>query len=79
MRYRKRPIEIEAMQYKGNTREILDWIGDAASWTEDLGLTIETLEGKMLVSPLDYVIEGVHGEYYPCKPEIFLATYEEVK
>ena len=46
---------------------------------EDWGcLEIDTLEGTMEVSPHDYVIRGVHGEFYPCKPDIFAATYEAV-
>ena len=41
-------------------------------------LVIETLEGKMTVSPSDWIIRGVHGELYPCKPDIFKETYEPV-
>ena len=47
---------------------------------EDWGLfTIETLEGDLTVSPRDWIIRGVQGEFYPCKPEIFAATYEPVE
>ena len=81
--YRKKPIVISATQ----------WLGTKASFDEimDMGLKnwepgpigsqeffITTLEGPMCVSKFDYVIRGVAGEFYPCKPTIFFATYEEV-
>ncbi|GAA1453393.1 hypothetical protein ACFP47_09400 [Nesterenkonia lacusekhoensis] len=81
-KYRKRPVTIEAMQYK--TPQVA---GDIADWIEENGgevsldlltdvLSIETLEGSMLARPGDYIIRGVQGEFYPCKPDIFEATYE---
>ena len=45
----------------------------------DFGLEIETLEGKMLARIGDYIIQGVQGEFYPCKPDIFESTYQEVR
>jgi len=84
-RFRKKPIEIEALQYDGqNYDEVLGWIdGGEARFTPATGdgsgaLVIATLEGEMTVSPGDFVIKGVQGEFYPCKPDIFAATYDEI-
>lgn len=83
-KYRKKPVVIEAVQYdleESNRSEIIQFIG-AEEYSEDLieeGIEIKTLEGKMKVSPGDFVIKGIKGEFYPCKPDIFEATYEEVK
>ena len=77
-RYRKKPVEIEAVQYTGdNFQDLAEFVG------KDLvvglnGMYIRTLEGDMLVSIGDYVIRGVNGEFYPCKPDIFEKTYEEI-
>ncbi|MFF0816611.1 hypothetical protein ACFYVR_15890 [Rhodococcus sp. NPDC003318] len=86
--FRKKPVEIEAMQWDGAVRPhlpIASWIrenGGVYRWSPSLGgrqyLQIETLEGVMTCSPGDWVIRGVKGEFYPCKPDIFEATYEEV-
>ncbi len=76
--YRKRPVVIEALQYDGtNYREVGEFAGHAVILHAD-HLRIGTLEGEMTVSVGDYVIKGVQGEFYPCKPDIFAATYEEV-
>lgn len=92
-RYRKKPVEIEAMRYDGTTdtaTEIIDWAlasgetityycpDDESCRRESHALNIATLEGMMTALPSDWVIRGVAGEFYPCKPEIFAATYEEV-
>lgn len=83
-KYRKRPVEIEAMHYDGTPatcRPIHDWLGIEHGGTDcdcDAGIYIDTLEGQMHVSVGDYVIRGVQGEFYPCKPDIFEATYEAV-
>ena len=82
MKYRKKPVVIEARQYTGyNYPEIQDWITGKINiwpqWIHDYGdFTISTLEGDMKVSKDDYVIKGVNGEFYPCKPDIFEKTYE---
>ncbi len=76
--YRKKPIVVEALQYTGkNHNEMLHFMcpdlpDDAVAFDE----TIKTLEGKLHVSPMDWVIRGVKGELYPCKPDIFEETYE---
>jgi len=80
-KYRKRPIVIEAMRYDppNNCREIAAWIGcdHGGDCGPDSEFTISTLEGYMAASPGDWIIKGVRGEFYPCKPEIFAATYDE--
>ena len=81
--FRKKPVEIEAMQFTGhNYDRIASWMGDAATTMTSpdgtLDLHIETLEGTLHVSPDDWVIRGVQGEFYPCKSDIFEATYERV-
>ena len=82
-RFRKKPVVIEAMLFDG-TREssdsVLAWLGDSG-WTatrDDRGISFLTWEGTMLASPDDWIIRGVQGEFYPCKPDIFAATYEAV-
>lgn len=83
-KYRKKPVVIEAMQYPGlrewaDAREILTWLDEhGVSHTHDRGLVIHTLEGDMRADPGDWIIKGVQGEFYPCKPDIFKATYERI-
>ncbi len=83
-KYRKKPVVVEAFQWQGTTDHGLpDWI-----WVQvQMGfitfdrfhLNIKTMEGTMVASPGDYIIKGIKGELYPCKPEIFEATYEKVE
>lgn len=79
-KYKKKPVVIEAIQY----------ISDEDSYNAIIRMgcphiehedhwTIVTLEGEMKVSHGDYVIKGVNGEFYPCKPDIFDKTYEKVE
>lgn len=83
-RFRKKPVEIEAMLYDGDPQQcqlIHDWMGyehNAESGGCENGIAIDTLEGQMNASVGDWIIRGVQGEFYPCKPDIFAATYEEV-
>lgn len=77
-KYRKKPVIIEAIQWTGkNLSEIDNFMGGTI---ENKGTTIviHTLEGDMEASIGDYIIKGVNGEFYPCKPDIFAKTYEEV-
>jgi hypothetical protein len=80
-RYRKRPVVIEALQYDPNrTVDAIAFCGCGkhAEWSmHNLNLVIHTLEGDMVCSPGDFIIKGVKGEFYPCKPDIFALTYEE--
>lgn len=76
MKFRKKPVVIEAVQYDGkNYSKVYDFCRLIIS---DRGVVlIPTLEGRMTVSVGDWVIKGVKGEFYPCKPDIFEATYSE--
>lgn len=81
-KFRKKPVEIEAMQYDGSYesgKAILDWADETVYRSSLLSLSIKTLEGVMIVSPDDWVIKGLQGEFYPCKPDIFEASYEKVE
>lgn len=77
--YRKKPVVIEAVQWNGdNFIEIDKFITDTHETYPSKGIVkIPTLEGVMAASVGDYIIKGVNGEFYPCKPDIFVQTYEE--
>lgn len=86
MKYRKKPVVIEAIQFQDNAEvitQLSDFIGDTiyVNYTnkDNPYLRIETLEGDMKASVGDYIIKGVNGEFYPCKPDIFEKTYEKVE
>lgn len=91
MKYRKKPVVIEAFQLKENFMKIGENCNGVPDWAinaYDDGIIyfdekdkcfIKTLEGVHHASVGDYIIRGVGGELYPCKPEIFAKTYEEVK
>jgi hypothetical protein len=90
--YRKKPVIIEAIQYNNlNREEIEKFVGKKlhqeleteTAYLADKGspkfsLIIETLEGNHKAMLNDYIIKGIKGEFYPCKPDIFEATYEKV-
>lgn len=77
-KYRKKPIEVEAVLFDGhNYGDVLNLRGSCRTMLVDGKVGIETLEGTMTANPGDYIIKGVAGELYPCKPEIFLNTYEQ--
>jgi len=83
-KYRKKPVVIEAAQFDGSERSIVEILALQSDKTkvlrEDAGdLMIPTLEGLMRASVGDYVIRGVQGELYPCKPDIFEQTYDLVE
>lgn len=87
-KYRKKPVVIEAFKWTGGHDQTEDpkWIVEAIengtvdikSTTDGLYLYIKTLEGIMEASQGDYIIKGIQGEIYPCKPDIFEQTYELV-
>jgi hypothetical protein len=87
MKYRKKPIVIEAIQFTGwNQDEVLafaipDLSKEAcrAAKTMKLPVVIETLEGNMTATPGDWIIRGIKGECYPCAPDVFALTYEPVE
>ena len=81
-KFRKKPIEIEAHQFtEANKDRVLNLI--QCSCSADMRgnvpiIRINTIEGQMIARPGDWIIKGVKGEFYPCKPDIFEATYEAV-
>jgi hypothetical protein len=76
-KYRKKPVVIEAFQLnKNNWDELQEWCDGQQHPVE--GIFINTLEGKMTANFGDWIIKGVNGEFYPCKPDIFEKTYELV-
>ena len=77
MKYRKKPVVIEALQYTGNQKEIIEFTGNEHIFTP-IGLVIHTLEGDHRAKIGDWIIKGIQGEFYPCKPDIFDQTYEAV-
>lgn len=90
-KFQKKPVVIEALQFNGfNPFEVKDFVGincevNYSSTAYDIGvcgmiaeIVIHTLEGDMKVSKGDWIIKGVKGEFYPCKPDVFEQTYEEV-
>ena len=83
MKFKKKPVVIDAAQYMGNNEyEIQDFTEGQliVGFTEgQIIVTIPTLEGNHTVSIGDWIIKGVKGEFYPCKPDIFDMTYEKVK
>jgi len=93
MKFKTNPCEIEAIQYNNlNKDEIENFVGKqlkqeletetaylAGKGTPKFSLLIETLEGVMKAMPNDFIIKGLNGEFYPCKPDIFNKKYEEVK
>lgn len=74
MKYRKKPVVIEAYQFT-STNHVAGVYCDSDSST---GFSIDTLEGKHEVSLDDWIITGIKGEKYPCKPDIFEMTYEKL-
>lgn len=79
MKFRKKPVVIEALQYgpySMPTVEMHDFLHDCDWGVSEDGIVIRTFEGEMLASVGDWIICGVKGEFYPCKPDIFEATYE---
>jgi len=81
VRFRKKPIEIEAYQFNGPT----SWVSVPYEFgksvfpdTSDGSWRICTLEGELTVSKGDWIIKGIKGEFYPCKPDIFEMTYDPV-
>ncbi|WP_328805511.1 hypothetical protein [Paenibacillus apii] len=75
-KYRKKPVEIEAIQFTGSNWGEIETFVPVGKYNEDGTFNIVTLEGEHKCSIGDFVIQGVAGEFYPCKPEIFAATYE---
>jgi len=83
MKFRKKPIVVEAEQFTMDSKDqVFNWVNcnRYADFVDGKPvLIIQTLEGDMTVSIGDWVIEGINGEFYPCKPDIFEKTYEKVE
>lgn len=84
-KYRKKPVVIEAMCFDGeNHKEVQVFFNDhqgadGLSFAMGDNVYIQTLEGTMTASKGDYIIKGINGEFYPCKPDIFAKTYDLVE
>jgi hypothetical protein len=78
-KYRKKPVVIEAVQWTGDNRDEVLRFHSGIAWSGTYGIEIRTLEGIMRADEGDYIICGVKNEVYPCKPDIFAATYEPVR
>jgi len=86
MKYKKKPVIIDAWQWNGTTladammfvkeNGLKDLTAVIGKRNEKIGFIIQTLEGDHVATKGDYIIRGVQGEYYPCKPDIFEQTYE---
>lgn len=75
--YRKKPVVIEAWRFQPHLLSSMPaWIEN--DWLADESIYIPTLEGVMRADVGDWIIKGVKGEVYPCKPDVFAATYEAV-
>ena len=80
MKYRKKPVIVEAIKYDNeNIGKVLRFCGELYYNPYDNEYYVKTLEGHMKVTDGDYIIKGVKGEFYPCKPDIFEQTYEVVE
>jgi len=88
MKFRKKPVEIEAVQFTGDNGDAVVEFTEGAGRLESAQchgdgppylVLIDTLEGRMAAGRNDWIIRGVQGEFYPCKPDIFEATYEAVE
>ena len=81
--FRKKPVVIEAMRLERPYEPVIEWCGGGTIRVHDgrrlVSLLIPTLEGAMRADLGDWIIRGVQGEFYPCKPDIFEATYEAVE
>lgn len=77
--YTKKPVTIEAIEYTGDdsVAEIIEWGGPLKIGVQGGSLAIVTLEGIMRAEVGDFIIKGVNGEFYPCKPDIFAKTYQD--
>ena len=94
MKYKKKPVVIEAIQWNGkNTKQVLEFMGQKVDLSNPIaqdrfydyelslknGWKITTLEGGHIASINDFIIKGIKGEFYPCKPDIFELTYDKVE
>lgn len=93
MKFRQKPIIVEAIQFRANykgAQEIIDWVNKETGWSPDLNtdppvmyyygdLTIRTPEGDLHASDKDWIVKDVNGGFFPCKPDVFKKTYEKAE
>lgn len=81
MKFRKKPVVVEAIRWTGkNQTEIDKFCGMKVVWSKSKNtFLVLTREGTMLATMGDYIIKGVNGEFYPCKPDVFAKTYERME
>lgn len=81
-KYQKKPVIVEAIQINSfdydEMCEIVKWCNGLAIDEEDYVIAVPTLEGRMMAKSGDWIIKGIQGEFYPCKPDIFEASYMEI-
>ncbi len=76
MKFKKKPVVIEAIQFNGKNLPEMELFVPVGHYVDDGTFDIVTLEGNLHVSINDWIIKGIKGEFYPCKPDIFESTYE---
>lgn len=76
LRFRKKPVEVEAWRNDADDNTMPEWAKAAVLIRNDGSFLVNTIEGGLVARPGDWLIRGVQGEVYPCKPDIFEATYE---
>lgn len=88
MKYRKKPVVIEAVQFTTNNQvgspemdALVEWMNSngATAWHDGTDIYIGTREGEMRAGVGDWIIRGTKGEFYPCKPDVFAEVYEHVE
>lgn len=78
MKYVTKPCEIEAVRWTGNNKDEIIKFTDGKARYELSNIYIDTLEGTMLADVNDFIIKGLRGEYYPCKPDVFEKKYKPI-
>lgn len=78
MRFRKKPVEVSAVQWSGSNWHEVYWLAQHDVYLDGDKLAVKTLEGTLHADEGDWIIQGIKGEHYPCKPDIFEATYDRV-
>lgn len=82
MKYRKKPVVIDAIRYIPDSptiNKLAEFMGGSVQINKENKVVIQTLEGELTGSPGDFIIKGIKGEFYACKPDIFYQTYEKVE
>lgn len=76
-KFRKKPVEIEAVRWNGsNLNEVRAFMRNTGGKLVGRSIRVDTLEGSIYAAEGDWIIKGIKGEFYPCKPDVFAATYD---